>query len=135
MSCAVCCAGVPAGDKPKQDLVAAPAADGTVRHRVGLDEQLVPRASVMPGPQVGKVMAVVAGPHAGLLCLVKEVLPTAQGSTGGLHAWQYTWQYGRQYMWQFTWQYRCAYCVAVQVCLMRGSTGQYRWDGWECAML
>jgi hypothetical protein len=65
-----------AGDTPRpQDLVAAPTADGRVRHRVGLDEQLVPRASLAPGPQPGKVMAVVRGRHAGLLAAVRELRP------------------------------------------------------------
>ncbi|KAF6253119.1 DExH-box splicing factor binding site-domain-containing protein [Scenedesmus sp. NREL 46B-D3] len=70
------------GDKPRQDLVAAPAADGGVRHRVGLDEALVPRASLAPGPAVGKAMALVAGRHAGLACVVRRLRPPAQGSSG-----------------------------------------------------
>lgn len=70
------------GDKPKQDLVAAPAADGSVRHRVGLDEALVPRSSLMAGPAVGKAMRLVAGRHEGLACMVKEMRPAAEGSSG-----------------------------------------------------
>jgi hypothetical protein len=66
----LCCAG----EKAKEDLVAAPTADGRVRHRVGLDEALVPRASLAPGPQPGKVMEVVAGRHEGLLAAVRELL-------------------------------------------------------------
>lgn len=54
--------------------MAAPSADGRVRHRVGLDEALVPRASLAPGPQPGKVMEVVGGRHQGLLAAVREVL-------------------------------------------------------------
>lgn len=54
--------------------MAAPSADGRVRHRVGLDEALVPRASLAPGPQPGKVMEVVDGRHQGLLAAVREVL-------------------------------------------------------------
>lgn len=71
----LCCPG----EKPKEDLVAAPTADGRVRHRVGLDEALVPRSSLAPGPQPGKVMEVAAGRHEGLRCAVKELL----GGTGG----------------------------------------------------
>jgi hypothetical protein len=71
-----------AGDKPKQDLVAAPAADGSVRHRVGLDEVLVPRESLLPGPAVGKAMLLIAGRHEGMACVVKEMLPAAEGASG-----------------------------------------------------
>lgn len=73
------------GDKPKQDLVAAPAADGSVRHRVGLDEQLVPRSSLQAGPVVGKVMLLVGGRHEGLTCVVKDI-PAAGGGQGELGA-------------------------------------------------
>lgn len=66
----------------KQDLVAAPAADGTVRHRVGLDEKLVPRSALQAGPAPGKVMKVVGGRHQGLMCVVKEVLPAQDSSSG-----------------------------------------------------
>eukprot|EP00878_Enallax_costatus_P016384 GHUV01017185.1.p1 GENE.GHUV01017185.1~~GHUV01017185.1.p1 ORF type:complete len:397 (+),score=148.46 GHUV01017185.1:857-2047(+) len=71
-----------AGDKPKQDLVAAPAADGTVRHRVGLDEKLVPRAALQAGPVAGKAMSVVGGRHKGLMCVVKQVLLQQDGASG-----------------------------------------------------
>lgn len=72
----LCCFLCPAhaGEKPKEDLVAAPTADGRVRHRVGLDEALVPRSSLAPGPQPGKVMEVMAGRHEGLLAAVREIL-------------------------------------------------------------
>lgn len=69
----------PAGEKVREDLVAAPSADGRVRHRVGLDEALVPRARLAPGPQPGKVMEVAAGRHEGLLAAVRELL----GGSGG----------------------------------------------------
>lgn len=72
-----------AGEKIKEDLVAAPTADGRVRHRVGLDEALVPRASLAPGPQPGKVMEVVRGRHEGLLAAVREVLD-GTGNTQGV---------------------------------------------------
>jgi hypothetical protein len=62
--------------------VAAPAADGSMRHRVGLDEQLVPRESLLPGPAVGKAMRLVAGRHEGLACVVKELRPAADGDSG-----------------------------------------------------
>lgn len=68
-----------AGEKAREDLVAAPSADGRVRHRVGLDEALVPRARLAPGPQPGKVMEVAAGRHEGLLAAVRELL----GGSGG----------------------------------------------------
>ncbi|KAF8069698.1 gpkow [Scenedesmus sp. PABB004] len=71
------------GDKPKQaDLVAAPDADGRVRHRVGLDEALVPRAAIVPGPAPGKAMAVVGGRHAGLACVVRSAAPRPDGASG-----------------------------------------------------
>ena len=63
--------------------MAAPTADGRVRHRVGLDEALVPRASLAPGPQPGKVMEVVGGRHEGLRCAVKELLG-GSGGCGGM---------------------------------------------------
>jgi len=67
------------GDKPRQDLVAAPSADGRPRHRVGLDEVLVPREQTLPGPRPGKQMAVMGGRHEGLRCVVKELLPKVEG--------------------------------------------------------
>ncbi|KAI8469970.1 MAG: DExH-box splicing factor binding site-domain-containing protein [Monoraphidium minutum] len=67
------------GDKPRQDLVAAPGADGRARHRVGLDEALVPRETTLAGPRPGKTMRVVGGRHAGFAAVVKEVLPRVEG--------------------------------------------------------
>jgi G patch domain/KOW motif-containing protein len=70
------------GDKPQQrpqDLVLAPGEDGRVRHMKALDEKLVPRAQVEPGPQPGKVMRLVDGRHRGLLCKVQELLPREEG--------------------------------------------------------
>lgn len=71
-----------AGDKPKQDLVPALGADGRVRHTAGLDERLVPRSSVMRGPQPGKTMRIVSGRHEGLACVVLELLPKVEGRSG-----------------------------------------------------
>ena len=82
LMCVAAAAAAAAGDKPKQDLVAAPAADGTVRHRVGLDEKLVPRAALQAGPVAGKAMSVVGGRHKGLMCVVKQVLPQQEGASG-----------------------------------------------------
>jgi hypothetical protein len=70
------------GDKPRQDLVAAPTADGRARHRVGLDEALVPREQTLAGPRAGKEMVVAEGRHAGLRCVVKAVLDKAEGRSG-----------------------------------------------------
>lgn len=70
------------GDKPKEDLVAAPGADGRARHRIGLDEKLVPRSATLRGPRPGREMAVVAGRHAGLTCVVRELLPKEEGRSG-----------------------------------------------------
>ncbi|KXZ46948.1 hypothetical protein GPECTOR_39g442 [Gonium pectorale] len=68
------------GDKPrKQDLVLAPDANGRQRNVRTLDEQLVPRSAVLPGPQPSKAMRVISGPHAGLACTVLEALPRAEG--------------------------------------------------------
>lgn len=72
----------PQGDKPRQDLVAAPGADGRPRHRVGLDEKLVPREQTLPGPRPGKAMRVVGGRHAGMGAVVVEVLPKQEGRSG-----------------------------------------------------
>ncbi|GBF88414.1 hypothetical protein Rsub_01126 [Raphidocelis subcapitata] len=67
------------GDKPKQDLVAPLGPDGRRRHRVGLDEALVPREETLPGPRPGKEMRIAGGRHAGLGCVVRELLPKQEG--------------------------------------------------------
>jgi hypothetical protein len=38
--------------------------------------------SLLPGPAVGKAMRLVARRHGGLACLVKELLPAGEGSSG-----------------------------------------------------
>jgi hypothetical protein len=53
-----------------------------MRHRVGLDEKLVTRESLLPGPAVGKAMRLVGGRHEGLACVVREMRPPAEGSSG-----------------------------------------------------
>ncbi|EFJ51408.1 hypothetical protein VOLCADRAFT_87660 [Volvox carteri f. nagariensis] len=66
------------GEKPqRQDLVLAPDADGRQRNIRKLDEQLVARSTVLPGPQPGKDMRITGGPHAGLACTALEALPRA----------------------------------------------------------
>ncbi|GFR50756.1 hypothetical protein Agub_g13023 [Astrephomene gubernaculifera] len=68
------------GDKPrKQDLVLPPDANGRQRNVRTLDEQLVPRNTVQPGPKPGKAMRILAGPHAGLACTALEALPQREG--------------------------------------------------------
>ncbi|KAG2432029.1 hypothetical protein HYH02_013099 [Chlamydomonas schloesseri] len=68
------------GDKPrKQDLVLAPDADGRQRNVRTLDEKLVARATVQPGPQPNKPMRIMGGPHSGLLCTALEALPKPEG--------------------------------------------------------
>ena len=64
------------GDAPidqqvrREDLVLAPDADGRQRHVRKLDEKLVKREDIAPGPRVGKEMVVVEGRHRGLRCTV-----------------------------------------------------------------
>ncbi len=70
------------GDKPKpnpKDMVLPVGEDGRVRHMKTLDEKLVSRAEVEPGPFPGKVMRIVDGRHTGLLCKVLELLPVEDG--------------------------------------------------------
>ncbi|KAG2428963.1 hypothetical protein HXX76_011207 [Chlamydomonas incerta] len=68
------------GDKPRrQDLVLAPDADGRQRNVRTLDEKLVTRATVLPGPQPSKPMRILTGPHSGLLCTALEALPKPEG--------------------------------------------------------
>ncbi|GIL62553.1 hypothetical protein Vafri_16641, partial [Volvox africanus] len=75
------------GDKAqRQDLVLAPDADGRQRNVRKLDEQLVARSTVLPGPQPGKEMRITSGPHAGLACTAVEALP-AKGDAKQHERW------------------------------------------------
>ncbi|GIL62554.1 hypothetical protein Vafri_16641 [Volvox africanus] len=81
------------GDKAqRQDLVLAPDADGRQRNVRKLDEQLVARSTVLPGPQPGKEMRITSGPHAGLACTAVEALPAKgdakqHGNSAGWSVW------------------------------------------------
>lgn len=55
-----------------------------MRHRVGLDEKLVPRSALQAGPVVGKLMEVVGGRHRGLLCVVKQLMTQQEGVSGAV---------------------------------------------------
>ena len=61
----------------------APDADGRQRHVRKLDEKLVNRAELQPGPRAGKDMAVVAGKHGGLQCKVVELVPSKEEGAPG----------------------------------------------------
>lgn len=72
-----------AGDKPaRADMVLAPDTDGRQRNVRKLDEKLVLRKDVAPGPQVGKVMRLLAGRHEGLECSVLALLEREEGRSG-----------------------------------------------------
>ena len=47
-----------------------------------LDEKLVKREDLAPGPRPGKEMAVSGGRHEGLRCIVVEVLPKEGNRSG-----------------------------------------------------
>ena len=76
----------PSGDAPetvrREELVLAPDADGRQRHVRKLDEKLVKREDLAPGPRPGKEMAVSGGRHEGLRCIVVEVLPKEGNRSG-----------------------------------------------------
>jgi G patch domain/KOW motif-containing protein len=63
-------------------MVLAPDADGRQRHVRKLDEKLVKREELLPGPRPGKEMVVIGGRHQDLHCLVLEVLPKEEGRSG-----------------------------------------------------
>lgn len=83
------------GDAPidqqtrREDLVLAPDADGRQRHVRKLDEKLVKREDIVPGPRKGKEMVVSGGRHQGLKCLVVEgpVSVNKEGGEGQRHKW------------------------------------------------
>lgn len=60
----------------------APDADGRQRHVRKLDEKLVRREDLAPGPRPGKEMVVTGGRHEGLRCIVAELLPKEGGRSG-----------------------------------------------------
>lgn len=76
--------------KPKKaapgELVLPPDADGRQRHIKTLDEKLVRRTALAPGPAEGKAMRVVGGRHAGFTCTVQKLLPVEEGRSGEARA-------------------------------------------------
>ncbi|KAG1653064.1 hypothetical protein FOA52_003809 [Chlamydomonas sp. UWO 241] len=71
--------GDPTETVRREEMVLAPDADGRQRHVRKLDEKLVHRRELAPGPRFGKDMDIVGGRHEGLKCVVIEVLPKTEG--------------------------------------------------------
>ena len=67
----------------REELVLAPDADGRQRHVRKLDEKLVKREELEPGPRPGKERVVGGGRHQDLRCQVIEVLTKEEGRSGG----------------------------------------------------